>query len=246
MMLRIFPDHREIDADEAYDELAPTWRAPGNRPYVIVNMVSTVDGQARLGADTARLGGATDQRLLVKLREQVDCVFAGPETMRAERYKGPAARSETQARREARGLRPRPLMATVSRSGDLPWDVSVFQDTGIEVVIFSDTEFDARGALARITRVAGCDPGEMLRTLQDRFGVRSVLLEGGPRVNREFFAAGCVDELFLTVAPLIAGAAEPFPIVAGELPEELSLRLIGAMLEESELFLRYRVGRAAS
>lgn len=243
-MLRIFPDHRELDADEVYNDLRLDWHPPAGRPYVIVNMVGTVDGQARLGADASRLGGATDQRLFVMLREQVDCVFAGTETIRVENYKAPASRPETQRRRTARGLRPRPLVATVSRSGDVPWEAPVFRDAGSEVVLFGGAELDAGRALARISRFPERDPAAMLGLLRERLDVGVVLLEGGPRVNREFIATGCVDELFLTVAPVLAGAAEPFPIVAGALPATLPLKLISAMLDESELYLRYAIGRA--
>lgn len=241
MMLRIYPDHGELDEDDAYDDLALGERAPVKRPYVIVNMVSTVDGQARVGADTELLGGRTDQRLLIKLREQVDCVLAGPHTVRIERYKGPASRPETQVRREARGLRPRPLFATLSRGGDLPWDAPLFQDPDVDVVVFSSAEIPTDRARATVTQVRTDNPAVMLTELRERMHVRSVLIEGGPHVNREFLAVGAVDELFLTVAPMLTGSVEPFPIVAGDLPRAQELSLISVLLDDGEVFLRYRV-----
>jgi riboflavin biosynthesis pyrimidine reductase len=241
-MLRLFPTYGECAVDDAYDDLDLGTRAPAGRPYMIVNMVATVDGQARIGDDTARLGGVVDQQLFIKLREQVDCVMAGPRTVEVEQYKGPASKPETRALRERRGLRPRPLFATASRSGVLPWPAPLFQDPGIEVVVFSEAELAAGETRASITQVRESDPAAMLRELRERFAVSSVLLEGGPRINGMFIAAGLVDELFLTVAPLLTGGEDPFPIIAGPLPSAVNLSLISVLLDESHLFLRYRVG----
>lgn len=243
-MLKLFPDYGEIAAADAYDDLALGDLAPEERPYVVVNMIATADGQARVGGDTAALGNAADQTLLVKLREQVDCVMAGTGTIAAERYKGPASKRETRELRRRRGLRPRPLFATVTRSGALPLDVPLFQDEGLEVVVFSEAELDLGPARAAVTRVEKSDPAAMLAELRRRFGVRGVLLEGGPRLNALFFGAGLVDELFLTVAPLLTGAGEPLSIIAGALPRNLPLALASVLLDENHLFLRYHVVRA--
>jgi riboflavin biosynthesis pyrimidine reductase len=68
-----------------------------------------------------------------------------------------------------------------------------------------------------------------------------VLLEGGPHLNESFFGAELVDELFLTIAPVLTGSSVPFPIVAGTLPAAQKLHLISALLDDEHLFLRYRV-----
>lgn len=237
---RLYPEPGELPVARAYADLGLNERAPAGRPYVIVNMVATVDGQGRIGANTDRLGGEVDQQLFIGLREQVDCVMAGTRTIEAEQYKGPASKPETRAAREASGLRPRPLFVTVTRSGHVPWPAPVFQDEGVECVVFCESELATGEARASVTQVAELDPAAMLRTLAERFGVRSVLLEGGAHLNTPFFAAGLVDELFLTVAPLLTGGAEPFPIVAGDLGEGLPLRLISVLLDdEHHLYLRY-------
>ncbi|MBK5229740.1 MAG: dihydrofolate reductase family protein, partial [Thermoleophilia bacterium] len=171
-MLRLFPEYGELAVADAYDDLKLGAQAPAGRPYLIVNMVATADGRARIGEDTAQLGGAIDQQLFMKLREQVDCVIAGPRTVEAEQYKGPASKPETRALRERRGLRPRPLFATATRSGALPWAAPLFQDPGIEVVVFSEAELAADDARASVTQVRERDPAAMLRELRDRFAVR--------------------------------------------------------------------------
>ncbi|HEV7918260.1 MAG TPA: dihydrofolate reductase family protein [Solirubrobacterales bacterium] len=242
-MLRLFPDCAEITVDEAYQrlDLPPEGKAPDGRPYMIVNMVETVDGQARIGDNTDELGNETDQKLFIKLREQVDCVMAGTRTIALEHYKGPASKQETREKRERRGLRPRPLFATVTRSGVLPVVEPVFQDPGIEIVVFSEAELALGDAKAKITQVREHDPARMLDVLHDEFGVRTLLLEGGPNLNTPFFANRLVDELFLTVAPVLTGSGTSFPIIAGLLPEHLPLKVISLMFDEDHLFLRYRV-----
>jgi 5-amino-6-(5-phosphoribosylamino)uracil reductase len=244
-LTRLFP-HRggaedQVSAAQAYGELGLQAQEREDRPYVVVNMVSTVDGQGRLGGDTSELGNAADLKLFVQLREQVDCVMAGVRTVAIERYKGPGGKEATRHKRELRGLAPRPLFATATRSGELPVDTPLFQDLGAEIVVFSTADLQTEGARAKITRVDTEDPHEMLRALRHDFNVRSVLLEGGPHINTPFFAAELIDELFLTMAPILIGGGEPFPIIAGDLPRVQQLHLIGALLNEEHLFLRYRV-----
>jgi riboflavin biosynthesis pyrimidine reductase len=244
-MLRLYPipesEQRTVSPDDAYGQLDLQSRAGDDRPYLIVNMVSTVDGQARIDNDTSELGNETDMKLFVKLREQVDCVIAGTRTVGIEQYKGPASQQETRERRQRRGLRPRPLFATATRSGKLPINSPVFQDPDIEIVVFSEAELATESARAQIIQVKTTDPREMLAALRSQFDIRTVLLEGGPHINTPFFANELVDELFLTLAPLLTGAEGPFSIIAGSLPRRQELHLISALLDEEHLFLRYRV-----
>ena len=73
--------------------------------------------------------------------------------------------------------------------------------------------------------------------------MRSVLCEGGPTLNASLLPYGLVDELFLSLAPALAGGADALTIVAGApLPELVPLVLVWALEEGSELYLRYRLG----
>ena len=85
----------------------------------------------------------------------------------------------------------------------------------------------------------------MLGVLRDRYGVRYLLCEGGPTLNFALFAAGCVDELFVTVAPFIAGHGGELTLVHGPrlLEPFPELRLLSAFFHEGELFLRYAANR---
>lgn len=235
------PGGATLSPKEAYGELELNALARDERPFVIVNMIATVDGQGRIGNDTSELGNAADLELFVTLREQVDCVMAGVRTVAIENYKGPAGKPETRERRQRRGLASRPIFATATASGDLPFDAPLFQDDGARVVVFSEATIDTSPARAAVEIVPTEDPREMLSTLRHRYGVRSLLLEGGPTINTPFFSDELVDELFLTLAPVLTGAGTPFPIIAGDLPRHQQLHLIGALLSEEHLFLRYRV-----
>lgn len=241
---RIYPpgnDAPAIAAREAYAELEFTALAGESRPYVIVNMVATADGQGRIGGDTSELGDAADAALFATLRERVDCVMAGVRTIGVEQYNAPARTADVQERRAAAGLADRPIVTTVSRSGELPLTAPLFADPGVRVVAFTGAEVDLSGVAAQVELVSETEPAAMLRVLREKYGVRSMLLEGGPHINTPFFSTELVDELFLTIAPVLTGSEGPFPIIAGALPEHQQLRLLGALAGNEHLFLRYRV-----
>jgi len=82
-----------------------------------------------------------------------------------------------------------------------------------------------------------------LRALRDEFAVRRLVCEGGPTLNAELFRAGLIDELFLSIAPLLLAGPNPLTIVAGP---DLSVRLdlVGLLESESHLYARYRVSGA--
>jgi riboflavin biosynthesis pyrimidine reductase len=92
----------------------------------------------------------------------------------------------------------------------------------------------------RVVRHEGfVDPLEMMRYLRKERGIRALLCEGGPGLHGELQAAGLVDELFLTVAPLLTGGDEP-RILEGELLAPADLDLAWLLEEDGELFCRYR------
>lgn len=229
-----------ITAESAYRDFQFARLATERRPYVVVNMVTTVDGQARVGANTAELGNPADAELFAALRGEVDCVMAGTRTIAAEGYKAPATTQAMRTRREQAGLAARPLFATATKSGNLPLQIPLFQDADAEVVVFSEASPDVSSAKARVAIVETTDPSEMLAALRRDFGVRSLLLEGGPSLNAALLSAELVDEFFLTLAPDLVGGKVPFPIVAGELVRQ-RLHLVSALLADDHLFMRFRV-----
>jgi len=79
----------------------------------------------------------------------------------------------------------------------------------------------------------------LLRSLRED-GVRALLCEGGPRLHGALQAADLVDELFLTIAPKLAGGGAPPRILEGELPQVVGLELAWLLEQDGELFARYR------
>ncbi|HWB69725.1 MAG TPA: dihydrofolate reductase family protein, partial [Solirubrobacterales bacterium] len=167
-------------------------------------------------------------------------------TMRAERYgravRDPAKRGE----RERLGLRADPLMVIVSGRLDLPWDAPLFSDGEGRVLLFtaSETEPPETATAVEVVRHEGfVELGAALRHLREERGVRALICEGGPGLHAELEGGGMVDELFLTIAPKLAGGDAP-RILEGPLPEVAELELAWLLEVEGELFARYRRRRA--
>jgi riboflavin-specific deaminase-like protein len=227
-------------------EVRPRERAPAGRPFVFLNMVTTADGRAALGGRTEALGSEADTLLLTELRALADAVLIGPGTLRAEGYGHLMRNPERLARRRAAGLEPVPTAVILSRSLDLPWDAGLFAAEGQPVLVYTQSDAkppDVTASLqvAQTTKRSEPFVAGALADLRQR-GVRALLCEGGPTLNRALLAEGVVDELFLTVAPLLAGDADAPRIVEGDdLPAPLEMELTWILRHEDELYLRYRI-----
>ncbi len=208
-------------------------------------MISTVDGRAARDGRSATIGGEADLQLLLDLREKADAVLIGTGTLRAEGYDRLVRKEERRERRVAAGLAPDPLAVILSRRFDIPWDAGLCQAPDQPVLIYTGVDAgEAPDVPAPVEVVRLPVPGlaEMLADLRAR-GVRALLSEGGPTMHGALWAAGVVDELFLTIAPLITGDAdEPNIVEGGRLPDAAELELVSVDRAGSELFLRY--GRA--
>jgi riboflavin-specific deaminase-like protein len=247
---RLFPDQEPVELEEAYGALGLEQRGRDDRPYVIANMVATADGRATLAGRTKAISSEADRALFHGLRGQVDAVMAGTATIAIERY-GPLARdAERRQRRAERGLEPVPLAVTASRSMELPVQAPLFQDPESRIVVLTGSDREAPPAPAQVTvermRIAGTSEVDLVAgmdVLRRSYGVRSLLLEGGPTLLGAMLEAGVVDELFLSLAPLIAGGAPEIGIIeAATLAQPLELELRGLLEHESFLFLRYAIG----
>jgi riboflavin-specific deaminase-like protein len=220
-------------------------RAPDDRPFVFLNMVSTVDGRATIAGRTRALGSDADTLLLTELRTLADAVLVGSGTLRAEGYGRMVGDADRVARRVAAGRAETPPAVLISRSLDLPWDAGLFAAADQPVIVFAPADAPAAPAVAarvELVRLDQLSPAAALAELRAR-GIRALLCEGGPTLNRSLLAAGLVDELFLTLAPQLAGTAEALRIVEGEdLPAPAQLALAWVLRHGDELYLRYRVG----
>jgi riboflavin-specific deaminase-like protein len=240
-MRRLLPDPAPTTVDEQLEPYRP-WEEPrAERPLVAMNFAATVDGRASIGGVSGPIGSSADTAMLAGLRTRFDAVMIGAGTMRAERYGRLAAGQEARARRERAGLHPDPLMVIVSGRLDLPWDAPLFTAGGGRVLIFtaSEAEPPQTATPLQVVRHEGfVNMVEALRQLRQEHDVRALLCEGGPGLHGELEGGGMVDDLFLTIAPKLAGGEAP-RIVEGELPAVADLELAWLLEQDGELFARY-------
>jgi riboflavin-specific deaminase-like protein len=236
-----------VDPVDAISGLGWGDLAPADRPYLALNMVSTGDGKAAVEGRTRAISSETDRQVFHNLRTQVDAVMAGAGTVKTERY-GPIVKTEElRAKRVREGLAPNPLAIIVSGSLSVPADVPLLQDPDSRVVILTQAPHELEGVRANVdylrVEAGPFDLRPLLEQLRNEHGIRSILCEGGPTLNESLLLYGLVDELFLTLAPVLAGGADALTIVAGQpLPALLALQLIWVMEDAGELYLRYEIG----
>jgi len=239
---RLLPNPGPTTVEQQLSGLDLVDLAYNDRPYVVVNFATTLDGRAAIEGRSGAIGSETDTEMLQMLRTRVDAVMIGAGTMRAERYGRIVSDPALRARRERIGLSHDPLAVIVSGRLDLPWDAPLFTDGGGRVLIFtaSEAEPPQTETPVRVERhEVGVDIAEALRHLREERGIRALLCEGGPGLHNQLQATGLVDELFLTIAPKLPGGQEP-RILEGELPQIGLWELAWLLEERSELFARYR------
>jgi len=224
---------------------------PAPRPRVMLNMVSTVDGRATVAGRSGAIGGRADRELFHALRSTADAILVGAGTVRTERYGRIVPDPDRRRLRRERGLAEEPLACIVSGRLAFERDLPLLAEPAARVVILTPSTARLPDVQAQIEYVRTGQDGRLdlaaaLAELHTRFSVATILCEGGPHLCRELLAAGLVDELFLSLAPKLAGG-EPeggaaLRILAGEqLEPPLELELLGVLLGDSELFLRYGI-----
>jgi riboflavin-specific deaminase-like protein len=247
---RLHPDPGTVELDELTADLRLRERAHDDRPWLVTNFATTADGRAAVEGRSGPIGDDGDRELFRRLRTQVDALLVGTHTLRVERYGRTLRQPELRAAREALGLAPEPLLATVSRSGELPTEIPLFGEPGAHVVIFTTPDCpEPPGCAARVELVR-LDPAELtltsaLRHLRAEHDVRALLCEGGPTLTGALLGEGLVDELFLTLAPKLAGGgtAPTLATAGAALPEPAELELVWALERRGSLFLRYALAR---
>ncbi|MFJ6571059.1 pyrimidine reductase family protein [Streptomyces sp. NPDC091292] len=234
------------------DELADAYAYPVDAEvWLRANMVSTLDGAAQHDGRSQAISSDADMRVFGTLRGLADAVVAGAETVRQEGY-GPArAREAFAARRAAAGQGPAPAIAVVSAGLDLDFSLPLFTEPLVPTLVVTgsgapaDRVAEARKSGAEVVFAgdgARVDPARVVHELAAR-GLRRLLTEGGPRLLGQFVAAQVLDELCLTVSPMLT-AGDAQRIAGGPaltVPERFAL---GSLLEEDGyLFGRYHRGR---
>ena len=247
MFQRLLPDRLTgLSAGEVASGLGLSALAPPGRPYLVLNMAATADGRVAIDGRSAPVAGSADRDLFHELRTQADAVMAGAGTARVERYRRITKSDALRAKREREGVMADPLAVLVSGSLDLPADLPLFADAPSRVAIVTASSGSIGDVAADVSyiRQAADELAPALRALRVDHGVRSVLCEGGPRLNSSLLREGLVDELFLCVSPRIAGEpSEPAAVEGAALPAAVDLELVTLHEADQHLFFRYRLPR---
>lgn len=227
-MRRLQPDPGdEVDLRSAY--------AVNAARHLRANFVSSLDGAVTLQGKSAGLSSAADRAVFHLLRSMADVVLVGAGTAREENYGGA---------KSAEGRQPPPI-AVVSRSLDFDLTARLFTDTAVPPIVITcaASPSEVRQQLSTVAEVlvagdADVDLHAALDALADR-GLGRVLCEGGPHLLGAVAAAGLLDELCLTLSPIVAGG-NAGRIVAGYLPDVVEpMHLRHVLEDDGHLFLRY-------
>src|SRR5512146_345595 len=251
---------------------------PGERPYVLVNFIETLDGVISYTQPgepyQGTVGGKSDIDHMVMgiLRARADAVIFASGSLRENKghihtpaFVSPPQAEAYAAMRAALGKgETQPLSVVMSASGQIDLDERTFHAPGLRVIVVTTAvgEERLRGeALPAGVEVRAVDASQngaadgavdvlaMLRLLADDYGVRVALNEGGPLVLASFLAVGAVDELFLTLAPQLAGRAAERPrraLVEGAAfspADAPNARILSVKQAGEHLFLRYAIKR---
>jgi 5-amino-6-(5-phosphoribosylamino)uracil reductase len=213
-------------------------------------MISTLDGAAQHEGHSKPISGAADVRIFGVLRALADVVVVGAETVRQEGYRPARAQAEAVELRRAAGQGPAPAIAVVSAGLELDFALPLFTSPLVPTLLLTGAAADP-GRVAEAERAgvrvlvagdgAGVDPGRVVRVLGEA-GFARLLTEGGPRLLGQFVAAGVLDELCLSLAPVVvAGGAQRIAGGPGVVVP-VQYRLASVLEEEGFLFTSYRRG----
>lgn len=216
-----------FDTDDA-DRLAAYYSYPADltRCYVRANMLASLDGAATDDGTSGGLAGPGDRAVFHRMRQEADVIVVGASTVRIENYSGAQMSATARQARQARGQAEVPPIAVVTHHADLEHDAKLFTRSEVPPLIITcrETVDDAThrfGDAAEVIDASGAQPDRVdlaraLEILADR-GLRRVLTEGGPSLLGLFIESDLLDELCVTIAPiLVAGNARRIAGGTGE------------------------------
>lgn len=228
------------------------------RPFVLVNMAMTADGKiATTDGSSSSFGSQHDKAAMFELRSTVDAVMAGARTVDSDAVTMGPGEARYRRQRIRRGLNEYNLRVIVSRRGTIDPEAEIFRHRFSPIIILTTERAPVRrlDALRRSAEVQVCGEREVdfagaLRWLRSEWGVKRLLCEGGGELNDALLRAGLVDELYLTICPLIFGGRHAPTIAEGT---GVPLLGLATMLDHrkhrrvgDELFLRFRVRSSAA
>ncbi len=222
-------------------------------PFVFLNAALTADGKiAPASRHFEPFAGPRDREHLLELRARADAVMAGARTVDLDRVNLGPGPAKFRRLRLRRGLAEHNLRVIVSGAGTIDPRAEIFKHRFSPIIILTSERIPDRKlrrlqSLADEVKVTGkteIDFTAALRWLRAKWKVKRLLCEGGGEVNGALFAAGLVDEVHVTMCPLIFGgrAAPTLADGAGvkRLAEAARLRLVSMKRVGTEVFLVYR------
>jgi riboflavin biosynthesis pyrimidine reductase len=231
-------------------DLIDAYRYPAGATWLRANMIASADGAATIDGRAGGLGNAADQQVLGLLRALADVVIAGAGTVTAEGY-GPArAREQYQGLRAAAGQPPAPTMVVVSQRLQLDFESKYFAQASQPPIVVTSEAAPADRLLAarKVAEVViagrvAVSPGLMVEALVAR-GHRRLLCEGGPTLLGAVAAGGVLDELCLTIAPMLIGGPSR-RVLEGPLLDPAPKLTLTQLLQDDDdlLYARYEVRR---
>lgn len=224
------------------------------RPRVILSFAVTVDGKVSTAKLTpSGFTSAFDKHRLLEIRSLGDALMVGRNTLQIDRMSMGLPDESLRRARIQRGQSEYPIRVVISNSGDLPLDLNIFNHRFSPIVIYSttrmpatnQTELRAKAELHLSARDQVSLP-EVLNDLYETRQVRTLVCEGGPRLAKALAELDVVDELFITIAPILAGGAGAPGIlgISGTfLPSSRVFQLESMKVEAGECYLRYVADR---
>lgn len=216
-------------------------RTSNDGPWVMFNMVASVDGATAVKGGSSALNDEDDKALFSSLRAVPDVILVGAGTVRAENY-GPVVLDEDRrVRRVAHGMSPVPRLAIATASLSVEPDMRVFEDPEHKPLIITSRDvprdqIEAFADRADVVQLADLESASILESLGEP---AVVLCEGGPTLNGQLIADGFIHEMNLTMAPLIVGGESHRIAYGEEVLPPIDMELVRTLVGDRALFLRY-------
>lgn len=198
---------------------------PRDRPYVVINMSMSADGKiANESRSIHTFGSAHDLKHLYELRATADAILSGARTIEdTGATLGNGGESFRRARLR-RGLAEYPTRVVVSGRASISPEAPLWQQRFSPILLSVQSKAPS-GRLRRVRALANAvhvsqgkalDVASLLGWLHAEWGIQRLLVEGGGEVNGAFFKAGLVDEVNLTLCPILIGGREAPTLADGE------------------------------
>jgi len=217
-----------------------------DRPWVKVNFICSVDGAVSLGGRSGGLSDENDKQIFLLGRALADVIMVGAHTALIERYKGVRPHEVPADLRAELGLAPVPPIAVVTRRASLEPNSDLITKAVVPTIVYTSSSApqERRDALVEAGAdlvVAGAEEVDLAQVVADldRRALRRVCCEGGPQLFGSMIAGDLVDELDLSIAPLLVGG-DAGRIAAGHMPPTPTrLKLASVLHGNGLLMLRY-------